>query len=210
MTAIEATNPKRNQSKTGDADGGAAPPEAAQRRRRSSSRSAAVAGRSACSSRNQNAMHERDDRRESHRSGRASPPAGSTPSRRWRSGAHRVSSSPCGVGACGSRSAPAGCRDRRQEQRQAPRRRSRGGDDPLPSPATQGEAALVIPTIAASRKLTTTTAATGSRPHSGRASPSITHSLRCSLIADLRRYATEPLAAAPELSAAETASPDHC
>ena len=33
--------------------------------------------------------------------------------------------------------------------------------------ASQGEAALVIPTIAASRKPTTTTAATGSLPHSG-------------------------------------------
>ncbi len=83
----------------------------------------------------------------------------------------------------------------------------RGGDDRLPSPATHGEAALVIPTIAASRKPTTTTAATGGRPHAGRASPSITHSLRCSLIADLRRYATESLTAARPrpISAAGTA-----
>ena len=183
-TAIEAANPKRNQSKTGECGRG--------RLRRRQGRDVAdrrrarrrLAGPSLPAGAETRTRSRARGPRASHRPGRASPPAGSIPARRWRSGTHRVSSR-CGVGTCGSRSAPARCKARRQVQRRAPRRRSRGDDDRLPSPGSQGEAALVIPMSAASRKLTTTTAATGNRPHSARASPSITRSLRCSLIADL-------------------------
>ncbi len=150
--------------------------------------------RSACSSRNQKERR-RARARESHQPGRRSRPAGSTRPPPWRSRGGRASASPCCVEACGSRSGPARCRDRRPEQRQAPDRRSPAGTSERRRSASQGEAALAIPTMAASRKPTTTTATTGGLPHSGRASPSITRSLRCSLIDDSRRYATEQRAA---------------
>ena len=206
-TAIEATSPKRNQSKTGGADGPAARPEAGQRRRRPSSRSAAVPEPGPPARAGTRTRGRAQRRRESHRSGRASRPAGSIPARRWRS-----------AGRLGLFALRASRRvDPEQRQQDAEAGGKANGehlaDDPRrrrPArrrPATHGEAALVIPTIAASRKLTITTAATGSRPHSGRASPSITRSLRCSLIADSRRYATEPRAAARRgaISAAGTA-----
>ena len=91
---------------------------------------------------------------------------GPTPPRRWRS--RPPSSSPGYVGACRPRSRPAGCRGRRPGQREH-LTDDCGWRRAPPSPATQGEAALVIPITAASIKPRITTAATGSRPQPGRA-----------------------------------------
>ena len=67
----------------------------------------------------------------------------------------------------------------------------RGGDDPLPSPSHPRRGGARHPDDRGEQKPTTTTAYGRSAPRGPRLA-SITRSLRCSLIADLRRYATEP------------------
>ena len=154
-------------------------------------------GRSACSEQEPERDEERRDHEDPTDQDEGARPQARSRSRRWRSAATGLLPRLRASGRADPDQRPAGCRGRRPGQRRAPHRRSRGGDEPT---------AVARPPRARRRSSSRRSRRAGSSrsrpqlrgvgPTRAAPLPSITRSLRCSLIADPRRYATEPRAAA--------------